>query len=252
MHYTLQTVQAAILYSDRVDEKADQQHAEHAARELLGKELTGIGRGFGQLWRKTYEVSLAGADVSPREVIRAWKAHFPAFWPPGNKFYRAADAPPHPANPLKEGDVAEIGVSGPAGVRVWTGIAVVQADDDSFTFMTPEGHMLGGTITFHSDAQAGVTCAQVVALVRASDPLWELGFRLGFGHKVEDRFWHETLHNLARHFGATGYSITQKRVLLDPHMQWSQAWNVRHNAALHTLFGAPARLVRRIAGRSQR
>jgi hypothetical protein len=228
-----------------MSETQGQQRAEDSARAVLGKELTGIQRGFGQLWQKTYEIGLTGSEVRPRDVIRAWKGHFPAFWPPGNKFFRAA------TGPLKEGDVAEIGVGGPAGVRVWTGIAVIHADDDSFSFMTPQGHMLGGTITFVAREQDGVTYAQVRALVRASDPLWELGFRLGLGHETEDLFWHRTLQNLARYFGASGHGVTQESIILDPRMQWSQFWNVRHNAALHTFFGTPVRLLRKLTKRGR-
>jgi hypothetical protein len=98
--------------------------------------------------------------------------------------------------------------------------------------MTPEGHMFAGMITFSAHEQDG-TVAQIQALIRANDPIYEATFRLGFGHKKEDAFWHQTLTNLAAYFGAHG-SVTQQTVLVDPRMQWSQARNVWHNAAIRT------------------
>jgi hypothetical protein len=46
-----------------------------------GKRVVGPLQGFGQLWQKTYRIGLHGADVTPQEVIAAWKQHFPRFWP---------------------------------------------------------------------------------------------------------------------------------------------------------------------------
>ncbi len=45
-----------------------------------GRELAGPGRGFGQLWRKRYRVRLVGAEVTPEEVIRRWRARFADYY----------------------------------------------------------------------------------------------------------------------------------------------------------------------------
>jgi hypothetical protein len=107
-------------------------------------------------------------------------------------------------------------------------------DDESFCFMTPEGHIFAGMITFSAQAEEeGVVSAQIQALIRANDPLYELGARIGIVHSMEDEHWHTVLTNLALHFGTQG-EVTQTNLLVDSRMQWSQFSNVRHNAAIHT------------------
>ena len=79
--------------------------------------------------------------------------------------------------------------------------------------------------------------AQVQALLRADDPLYELGLRLGFVHRAEDRFWTDTLTALAAHCGGIG-QVQQQVACLDPKMQWSRAKNIWYNAAIRTtLYG---------------
>ena len=56
---------------------------------------------------------------------------------------------------------------------------VIYADDESFTFMTPEGHTLSAWITFSAHRRGGVTVAQAQALERTSDPFDELAYMLG-------------------------------------------------------------------------
>jgi hypothetical protein len=61
-----------------------------------------------------------------------------------------------------------------------------------------------------------------------------------FAHRMEDRLWQQTLHNLAAHFGVQA-PVMYQRVRLDRRRQWSKAGNVWYNAAvrsaLHTLAG---------------
>ena len=56
---------------------------------------------------------------------------------------------------------------------------VLYADDESFTFMTPEGHALSAWITFSAYRDGDVTVAQVQALERTTDPFDELTYMLG-------------------------------------------------------------------------
>jgi hypothetical protein len=212
-----------------------------------GRKLSSPLRGFGQMWQKTYRIHLEGASVDPQAVVKAWKENFPQFWPQGNRFYGRPGG-------MQPGDVALLNLAGPGGMTgpggmplVSTGVMVIYADDESFSFMTPEGHMFAGMITFSAYDDHG-TLAQIQALIRTNDPLFEAIFRLGLGHKMEDAFWHQTLKNLAAYFGAHG-NVTQKVVLVDPRVQWSQAGNVWHNAAIRTgmyMALAPVRWVRGI------
>jgi hypothetical protein len=198
---------------------------------VTGKQVTGPLKGFGQLWQKTYSVRLAGSDIAAEELIKIWKAEFPNFWPDGNRFYGTVGQ-------IEPGDVALLNISGPGGATISTGILVIFADAESFSFMTPQGHIFAGMITFSAYDEEGVTVAQIQALVRASDPLFELGCRVGVAHKGEDSFWHGTLRALAARFGVNG-TVQQRTTLVDPRMQWSEAGNVWHNAAIRTTIFAP-------------
>lgn len=203
-----------------------------------GKHITGPLKGFGQLWQKTYSVRLAGSEIAPTDLIKVWKAEFPNFWPDGNRFYGAAGQ-------IEPGDVALLNLSGPGGATISTGILVIYADAESFSFMTPQGHIFAGMITFSSHEDDGATVAQIQALVRASDPIYEMGCRVGIAHKSEDAFWHGTLRSLAARFGVNGI-VQQRNSLIDPRMQWSAAGDVWHNAAVRTTLYAPVNAVRRL------
>jgi hypothetical protein len=198
-----------------------------------GKELASPMRGFGQLWQKTYTIRLEGTDIQPEEVIRVWKGNFGSFWAKNNHFYGSPNA-------IAAGDVAVVNLAGPYGLTgpggkglVSTGVLVIYADDVSFSFMTPDGHMFAGMIIFSSEIEDGATMVQVQALVRASDPLYEMGARLGTVHKMEDEHWHYVLTQLAAHFGRQA-GVVQKNMLVDPRIQWGKAGNIRHNAAIRT------------------
>lgn len=212
------------------------------SRNVHGRTLTGPLQGFGQLWQKTYRLRLSGTETTPREVIAAWKAHFPSFWPAGNHFYA-------PLAGIEPGEIAHINVSGPGNLPLFsTGVRVIYADEESFTFMTPVGHPFAGWVTFSAFEEDGVTVAQAQVLIRANDPLYELGFRLGFLHKEEDRVWHHTLRSLAGHFGLQG-QVEQTVTCVDPKVQWREARNLWYNAGIRTALYLPVALVKRLMGR---
>jgi hypothetical protein len=173
---------------------------------IAGRRQTSPIQGFGRMWQKTYRVPLGGVDVAPAEVIEVWKQHFPEFWPKGNSFFA-------PLAGIAPGEVAALDLAMPGGLKLSTGVLVLYADDESFTLMTPQGHMFAGWITFSAFAEDGVTCAQAQVLMRASDPMYELGMTLG-GHGKEDQHWSHTLRALADHFGAEG-EVTMQSVCVD-------------------------------------
>ena len=138
----------------------------------------------------------------------------------------------------------------PGGLKLSTGVLVLYADEESFTLMTPEGHMFAGWITFSSFIEDGETRAQAQVLMRASDPLYELGMALG-GHRQEDAHWVHTLRSLAEHFGVAA-EVTTQAVCVDRKRQWSRARNVWHNAGIRSgmhMAGAPFRALRRAVRR---
>lgn len=217
--------------------------ADATTSTIHGRKVAGALQGFGQLWQKRYRIVLTDADVSPADVIAAWKEHFPLFWPTGPRFYA-------PLAGIAPGEVAAIDLFADTPVRLSTGVLVIYADDESFTYMTPEGHLFAGWITFSAFRdEAERTVAQAEVLIRASDPLFELGFRLG-GSRQEDLFWEQTLRNVGAYFGVRADVITES-TCLDPKIQWSRAGNIRHNAALRSMQHRAAtqarRLVREVA-----
>jgi hypothetical protein len=126
-----------------------------------------------------------------------------------------------------------------------TGVMVLYADDTSFCFMTPEGHPFAGWITF-SAIPEDPTVAQIQLLIRASDPLWDVSFILGVG-KGEDWMWQHTLRALAAHFGVGARAETEVLVV-DRKRLWSNARNIRRNAAIGSMLDVaktPIRLLRR-------
>lgn len=72
------------------------------------------------------------AKPSAQQVIAAWKQHFPSFWPEGSRFYA-------PLYGIAPGEVAVVNATLPGKVRLSTGVFVLYADDESFTFMTRRG-----------------------------------------------------------------------------------------------------------------
>ncbi len=210
-----------------------------------GRRLSSPIQGFGKMWQKTYQVRLPAEQISPTDLIATWKERFPEFWPEGNRFYA-------PLTGIAPGEVALLNMSLPGKMKLSTGVMVLYADRESFTLMTPQGHMFAGWITFSALEVDDETVAQAQVLMRASDPIFELGLTMG-GHKQEDRFWQQTLTALASHFGHEAEIDTQV-VCVDRRRQWSRWSNVWHSSAIRsTLYttGAPGRALKRRLKRSR-
>jgi anti-anti-sigma factor len=193
-----------------------------------GRQLMGPLEGFGQLWQKTYSMEMDTHDITPAGLIADWKTNFGRFWPPGNHIFI-------PGNQISLGKVGLLNLSMGPGLKLVTGMVVMYEDDSSFAFLTPQGHMYAGWISFSAYYREDKIMTQIRALIRAGDPVYELGFRLGFGHTVEDRFWKKTLQNLASHFGSKG-TVQQHNLLIDPGIHWKGFKNLWYNAAIRTTF----------------
>jgi hypothetical protein len=210
-----------------------------------GRRLSSPIQGFGKMWQKTYQVRLPAERVSAADLIATWKQRFPDFWPDGNRFYA-------PLTGIEPGEVALLNMTLPGKMKLSTGVMVLYADNESFTLMTPQGHMFAGWITFSALEVDQETVAQAQVLMRASDPIFELGLTMG-GHKQEDRFWQHTLSALATHFGHDAEVDTQV-VCVDKKRQWSRWRNVWHSSAIRsTLYtvGAPGRALKRVFRRDR-
>jgi len=217
--------------------------AQGASRDnVTGKRVAGPVQGFGQMWQKTFSVRIPGDDNTPESVVAHWKAAFPTFWPKGAKFYA-------PLSGIEPGEVALLEVPPIPGspVKMSTGVMVIFADRESFTFMTPEGHALSAWITFSAYRDDDVIVAQAQALERTADPLIELSYMFG-ANRANDRFWEQTLESLAGSLGVHAPTVERRIVCVDKRRQWRYAGNVRHGAVIHSTAGlltAPGRWLRR-------
>ena len=193
---------------------------------VAGKRVTGPIQGFGRLWQKTYSVDV-GSDVSPQHAIAVWKAHFPEFWPKGSRFAGALTG-------ISPGDVALLDIAVGGGVKMSTGVFVLYADAESFTFATPQGHQFAGWITFSAERSGDTTIVQTQVLLRAGDPFYELGMPVM--HRMEDRFWAQTLTALARRLGVADPAVQTRSLIMDPKRQWRRAGNVWQNSMARSVF----------------
>ncbi len=189
-----------------------------------GRQITSPLQGFGQMWQKTYRVSLKGSTVEPTKVISVWKEHFAEFWPSNSRFFG-------PITGIAPGEVALLNLK-ISGVPLSTGVLVLYADEESFTLMTPQGHVFAGWITFSSYEEDGETIVQTQVLMRASDPIYEMGLRVT-NHKPEDDFWRHTLTHVAKFFDVEA-PVQLERICVDKKIQWSEARNIWHNSAIRT------------------
>jgi hypothetical protein len=206
-----------------------------------GRRVVGPLQGFGALWQKTYQVRLRDKSLTLAEVIRVWKERFPEFQPPQNRFYPSGAG-------VAPGEVVLINAS-LQGLPLGTGVMVLYADDESFTLMTPQGHPESGWVTFSAFADEedeGAIVAQVQSMARANDPIYEIGFKLG-GSAAQEAIWTHMLGSLATYF-ACDTSVSLSKTCVDPKLQWSQAKNIWHNAAMRSMLYTLAAPVRWVQG----
>lgn len=210
-----------------------------------GRRVVGPLQGFGALWQKTYQVRLHGEGLTPTDVVRVWKERFPEFQPPQNRFYPSVAG-------VAPGEVVLINAS-LQGLPVGTGVMVLYADDESFTLMTPQGHPESGWVTFSAfqdDEADNTIVAQVQSMARANDPMYELAFRV-IGSREQEKIWTHVLQSLAAHF-ACAQDVSLSKTCVDTTLQWRQAGNIWHNAAMRSMLytmAAPLRWVRNAVGR---
>src|SRR6201987_607402 len=217
---------AAQSWAAKGDRLAVDQRAGVRGTNVAGRRLTGPVQGFGKMWQKTYRLILPG-DITPQSAIATWKAHFPEFWPKGNRF-------PGALTGITPGDVALLDLAIGGGVKLSTGVFVLYADAESFTLMTPQGHMFAGWITFSAERAGDATTVQAQVLTRANDPLYEVSMIVA-GHRKEDKFWTATLTALGQRLGITEPKVVATSTCVDSKRQWRHARNVWHNSMVRSV-----------------
>jgi anti-anti-sigma factor len=203
---------------------------------IQGRRLFGPLQGFGQMWQKTYRIALRKRELTPQQVIATWKQNVPRLKPPQNRFYPTSLG-------IAPNELVLIDAQTAAG-PISTGVMVLYAGAESFTLMTPAGHPEAGWVTFSSYVEDDCTFAQVLVLARASDPFYELAFRLA-GSKLQDQIWTHVLTELAALLGTSG-DVQMDNTLLDRKLQWKRAGNIWYNAQLRTLLYSPIASIRRL------
>ena len=136
----------------------------------------------------------------------------------------------------------------PGVVPMTSGVMVLYADDTSFSVMTPEGFPVAGWNNFSVYEEDGYVVAQVQSLERASDPIYEFGFRYMGGAARQEFIWIHVLTQLAEYFGIKG-QVSMTRECLDPKNQWRYAGRVVKNAGVRTTLyklAAPLRWIGRL------
>jgi len=128
---------------------------------VRGRRIAAANGGFGRLMQKTFAVTLVGATATPQEVVKTWKTHFAEFWPKGQKMFM-------PDGGIAPGEVGLINASVPGAPTMATGVLVIYADDESFSFMSPEGHPFAGPLTFSAFVEVNDSS---LALQRARNQL---------------------------------------------------------------------------------
>ena len=191
-----------------------------------GRRTAGPIQGFGQLWEKTYRVDLSDAGLSPARLISIMKRNFPKFQPPENKFFP-------PEKGIKPGEIILINAVTPGGLVV-TGVLVLYAGKDTFTFITPEGHPEAGWVTFKALEEKGRVIFQIQGLARASDPVYEVAFRMA-GSNLQRQIWTHVLESLAKYTGSSA-KVQFSVQCLDDSLHLSNFFNVFKNAQILSML----------------
>jgi hypothetical protein len=235
-------------WARKVDRLEVDQRSGVRGTNVAGRRLTGPVQGFGKMWQKTYRMD-AGPRITPEQAIATWREHFPEFWPKGNRFAGALTG-------INPGDVALLDLAIGGGVKLSTGVFVLYADAESFTLMTPQGHMFAGWITFSAQREGDTTIVQAQVLMRSNDPLYEIAMIMG-GHRKEDKFWAATMTALGGRLGLPDPQVEARSICVDARRQWRHSRNVWHNSMVRSVLQTVAasvsglgRLVRGIKSRT--
>jgi len=202
---------------------------------IKGRRIVGPVDGFGALWQKRYRLPIVKPGLSPEKITGIFKNEFPSFQPEYNHFYPGSRG-------IVPGEIIAIDSSTPGG-PVSTGVMVLFADKESFTFITPQGHPESGWVTFSIERSGDALTAQILGLARANDPVYELAFRM-VGSEMQIRIWRHVLESLAKYLKVPADVSVEARCI-DQGMRWLQTGNIWYNAQARTILSAPVWWVRK-------
>ena len=182
-------------------------------------------QGFGSVLEKEYKLQIPNSQLSAQELMSKFRSSFITLQPPQNVFYPSSKG-------IEAGETVLIDSSTPGGV-VSTGVHILFSDDVSFSFITPQGHPEAGWITFSASEKDEKIEIKIRGLASASDPFFELAFRLA-GSKFQERIWKTVLANMAKSINVDDNIILTKKII-DKKLHWKAVRNLWFNAQLRSL-----------------
>jgi anti-anti-sigma factor len=189
------------------------------------RRVLGPLQGFGPMWQKTYLLTINKPELKPHDIITIMKQHLPEFQPSQNRFYPSSKG-------ITAGEIVIIDSSTPGGI-VSTGVLVLYADDLSFTLMTPQGHPEAGWVTFSARNRGDAIEMQIQGLASASDPFYELAFRMA-GSKFQETIWKYVLSSLASYLDVEA-DVRMTKTCISNVMQWMKTGNLWYNAQIRSI-----------------
>ena len=163
---------------------------------VTGKRVSGPAPGVRPALAEDVHASGSTAsDMTPQAVIATWKDDFPTFWPKGSGSTLPCPGSRRAKSPFSISRRCPV-----SPVKLSTGVLVLYADDESFTFMTPEGHTLSAWITFSARRDGDVTSPRPRHW--SDRPTRStISPTCSAATSQNNKFWQATLHNLATTVG---------------------------------------------------
>lgn len=172
--------------------------------------------GCGPIVMRTFDVRIENADLSPSELMTAFRERSHAFVPRHIAGFTRQD---HTIESMDAGDEFVVEIPGP-----WNGpVRVDSVDDASVLLVTLEGHMEAGHIRFAvvEDEDEGYRF-QIRSWARAGDELFEqLHLVVGVAREAQTAMWAHTCDRAVAVSGGTRHSAISVRTerLLGTHRE---------------------------------
>ena len=140
--------------------------------------------GVGPLFLRRYQVRIAGARLSPDQLIRALRADLNAATPAELAAFQRTSR--RRGGPMRLGDEYAVHLLGPWSCRV----RVIECEATSFRLATLRGHMEAGEIAFSCTRRSGHLLFTIESWARCGDRLFELLYdRLPLAREVQIQMW---------------------------------------------------------------
>jgi NADH dehydrogenase len=162
--------------------------------------------GVGPLRRKRFWVDIAGARLTPEELLLRVRARF------GDLMASFIDSRAEPGSAATIEEDATLTLSLP--LRGHMQVRVADLEPRAFTLVTLAGHPLAGAVRFLSEARGQNLRFEIQVYDRAANVI-DLVLMRTLGERLQDASWREMVENVARDSGGTVASVRQESETLD-------------------------------------